>query len=52
MSCFKFKATCCPSFSRAVGFNKENVSQFFDLLEQLLDKYHFLPDRIYNVDET
>lgn len=40
------------SISRAIGFNKEAVEKFFDLLEGLYNKYNFSPSDIYNVDET
>lgn len=40
------------SAARAYGFNEEAVKQFFTLLKEVYDKYHFSPDRIYNVDET
>jgi DDE superfamily endonuclease/helix-turn-helix, Psq domain len=40
------------SFSRALGFNKEQVEKFFNLLDQLYEKYEFPPGRIFNVDET
>lgn len=40
------------SSSRAYGFNKQAVQEFFVLLKKLLDEYNFTPDRIYNVDET
>ena len=40
------------SAARAQGFNKVAVGKFFDLLEELQDKYHFTPDRIFNCDET
>jgi len=38
------------SISRAVGFNKPQVDRFYDLLNQLLEK--FPASRIYNADET
>lgn len=40
------------SISRAIGFNKQVVGKFFDLLESLYNKYKFSPSDIYNVDET
>lgn len=40
------------SVNRISAFNKTEVDRFFNNLEQVQDKYHFGPDRIYNVDET
>ncbi|GBM03740.1 hypothetical protein AVEN_134958-1 [Araneus ventricosus] len=40
------------SISRAMGFNKQDVEKFFDLLEGLYEKYKFSPCDIYNIDET
>jgi len=40
------------SVSRAMGFNKRVVADFFQLLGRLMDQYKFKPDRIYNCDET
>ncbi|XP_072398329.1 uncharacterized protein [Diabrotica undecimpunctata] len=40
------------SYSRALGFNKENAQKFYQLLEDLYVKNEFTPDRIYNVDES
>lgn len=37
---------------RARGFNEVAVSKFFTLLEELVEKYHFTAQQIYNVDET
>ncbi|GLV33572.1 hypothetical protein CBL_21221 [Carabus blaptoides fortunei] len=40
------------SAARAMGFNKVAVNSFFKLLGELLDKFKFTADRIYNCDET
>lgn len=40
------------SFARAMGFNKKNVKEFFDNLQQEYTKHNFSPHRIFNVDET
>ena len=40
------------SFSRALGFNRENVENFFKILEEAYDRYKFTADRVYNIDET
>lgn len=40
------------SLARTMGFNKPVVSQFFDNLEQVYEKYHFGPHQIFNVNET
>lgn len=40
------------SFARAVGFNHENVSKFFDLLASAFEKHTYTPDRVFNVDES
>lgn len=40
------------SAARAQGFNKPQVSRFFRRLEQLMEKYNFEPNNIYNVDES
>lgn len=40
------------SFARALGFNKENVTDFFNHLEALYEKHNFGPHRVFNVDET
>lgn len=40
------------SAARVKGFTKENVEQFFSILEPELAKIKYNPLRIYNVDET
>lgn len=40
------------SLNRAVGFNKEQVTTFFDLLKTVFEKHNFTADNIYNYDET
>ncbi|XP_030767528.1 uncharacterized protein LOC115891238 [Sitophilus oryzae] len=40
------------SVNRVSAFNKREVSNFFANLEQIQNKYHFGPDRMYNVNET
>lgn len=40
------------SIGRAIGFNRVAVNTFFTLLTDVCDKYHFKPERIWNVDET
>jgi hypothetical protein len=40
------------SLSRATGFNRVQVGQFFDLLRTEMSKNAFTPERIFNVDES
>ena len=40
------------SAARAHGFNQEVLKEFFILLKDILDKYEFPPEKIFNVDET
>lgn len=40
------------SLNRATAFNKNEVTVFFKLLEEMMEKFKFLPRNIYNVDET
>ncbi|XP_030745251.1 uncharacterized protein LOC115890301 [Sitophilus oryzae] len=40
------------SVARLMSFNKPAVQKFFDILREVLEKYKFSPDRIYNADES
>lgn len=40
------------SLSRATSFNKHNVQEFFGNYQNVMDRHHFKPHRIYNIDET
>ena len=40
------------SAARARGFNWVSVQRFYDILGELMDKYKYTADRMYNVDET
>lgn len=40
------------SLARARGFEKEKVMQFFDILEQVVDKHQINANTIFNVDES
>lgn len=40
------------SLGRAMGFHRPVVARFFTKLNDVLKRFEFTPDRIYNVDET
>ena len=40
------------SIHRAEGFNKENVTHFFNILEAEFEKHKYPADRVFNVDEN
>ena len=55
MNRFKEFSLCRPeatSLSRATSFNKTNVAELFKNLEEILRKYNFNLNDIYNADET
>ncbi|XP_023011872.2 uncharacterized protein [Leptinotarsa decemlineata] len=47
-----FRRPTGTSIARLKGFNKENVDEFFKLLEEAMEKHNYLANNIYNVDET
>lgn len=47
-----FRQPTGTSIARIKGFNKENVSQFYTLLEDAMEKHKYTPNNTYNVDET
>lgn len=40
------------SVGRARGFNRTQVTRFYDLLDEQMKKYNIGPDALYNMDET
>lgn len=38
------------SIARALAFNKTSIDAFFAVYTEAMEKYHFAPDRIYNMD--
>lgn len=40
------------SLARATSFNYENITLFFNNYKEILKRYNFGPEKIYNVDET
>lgn len=40
------------SLNRISAFNKEEITYFYDKLGDLMEKHKFIPNNIYNVDET
>ena len=40
------------SLARTTSFNKQTWDEFFSNIESRMEKYHFPPHRIFNMDET
>lgn len=40
------------SVARTMGFNRIQLTQYFDNLEAIMKKYNFSPNQIFNMDET
>jgi len=51
-STLSIRAAEATSLGRLIGFNRPQVSRFFDVLMTVYSKYNFSPSRIYNCDET
>ena len=49
LACHKPEAT---SLARATAFNRYTVSEFYNNLASIMDRYKFTPDMIYNTDES
>ncbi|CAH1107845.1 unnamed protein product [Psylliodes chrysocephalus] len=49
---FSLRKPESTSIARLMGFNRQSVSNFFNALKELKEKYNFQPNQIYNIDET